>query len=401
MDGDVQNSGWNVFESVWKTMVLIQRLKHAGTARFAYNWGLEQKQAAQQANQKLPTAQALHKRLNALKASAFPWMYEVSKCAPQEALRNLDVAFKRFFKGSSGYPQAKKRSQGIGSFRLTGTILVGKKWVQLPVLGRVRVFERGYLPRGKHILSATVSERAGKWFVSLLVEEVFKDQAAPTGEPLGIDLGIKDLAVCSDETRYPNPQALKRHLVKLARGQRHFAKQDKLGKNHAKTKRKLARLHYRIACIREDALHKATTAIVAKTKPSCQRPRVVVSEDLNVKGMLKNRKLARAIADVGFGKFQTFLSYKTLWQHETLLWADRFYPSTQTCSACHRRRTVDLDLSQRTFVCEYENCGLVLDRDLNAACNLKHLAPPTASLAGRQTPDGQPVSPSLWERQAG
>lgn len=361
-------------------------LKHAGTARFAYNWGLAQKQAAYQAGQKTPNAQELHKRLNALKAADFPWMYEVSKCAPQEALRDLDVAFKRFFKGISGYPQPKKRSQGIGGFRLTGTIIVGKNWVQLPVLGRVRVFERGYLPRGQHILSATVSERAGKWFVSLLVEEAFNVEHVPSAEPLGVDLGVKEMAVCSDGQRFPNPHALKRNLVKLKRLQRHLAKQTKGGKNRAKTKRQLARLHYRIACIREDALHQATAAIVAKTKPACQRPAAVVCEDLNVKGMLKNRKLARAIADVGFGKFQKFLGYKALWYRQQLIWADRFYPSTQLCSACGRQRTVALDLSARTFVCEHADCGLVLDRDLNAALNLKKLAPPTASSAGRHTP---------------
>lgn len=361
-------------------------LKHAGTARFAYNWGLAQKQAAYEAGQKTPNAQELHKRLNTLKRTEFPWMYEVSKCAPQEALRDLEVAFKRFFKSIAGYPQSKKRSRAIGSFRLTGTIIVGKSWVQLPVLGRVRVFERGYLPRGKHILSATVSERAGKWFVSLLVEEDFRVEQTPGAEPLGVDLGVKEMAVCSDGQRFSNPHALKNKLVKLKRIQRHLVKQNKAGQNRANTKRQLARLHYRIACIREDALHRATAAIVAKTKPSCQRPVAVVCEDLNVKGMLKNHKLARAIADVGFGKFQDFLAYKALWYGAALFWAERFYPSTQLCSACGRQRTVALDLSERTFVCEYDNCGLVLDRDLNAALNLKKLAPPTASLAGRYTP---------------
>jgi putative transposase len=169
---------------------------------------------------------------------------------------------------------------------------------------------------------------------------------------------------------------LRRNLVKLARLQRQLARQEKAGKNRAKTKHKLARLHYRIACLREDTLHKATTAIVAKPKPPAQRPRAVVCEDLNVNGMLKNRTLARAIADVGLGKFQQFLSYKTLWHGETLIWADTFYPSTQTCSGCKRRRTVNLTLSERTFACEFDDCGLVLDRDLNAAYNLRDLAPP-------------------------
>ncbi len=309
---------------------------------------------------------------------------------PVPTLRNLDVAFKRFFQGVAKYPQRKKRSQGIGSFRLTGTIKVGKSWIQLPVLGRVRLKERSYLPRGAHVLSATVSERAGHWFVSVLVEEPFTAPARPQGEPLGIDLGVKDMAVASDGRRFPNPHALKKRLIALKRVQRHLARQTKGSVARAKTKRKLARLHYRVACVRQDALHKATSALVAKTKRPHERPQTVVCEDLNVQGMLRNHKLARAIADVGFGEFRHQLEYKTVLLGEQLLVADPFFPSTQTCSACHRRRTPDLDLAERTFVCSFDECRLVLDRDFNAALNLKALA--TASSAESHA-CGQNVSP--------
>src|SRR6266700_7456894 len=162
-------------------------LKHAGAARFAYNWGLARSIEVYRATGKLPNAIALHKELNALKPSQFPWMYEVSKCAPQEALRDLDAAYKNFFRrvelkkqgklrGKLGFPTFKKRSKGIGSFRLTGSIKVFSDGVQLPRLGRLSVYEHGYLPTNGKILSATVSEQAGRWYVSIQVEQ---EQAHP------------------------------------------------------------------------------------------------------------------------------------------------------------------------------------------------------------------------------
>src|SRR6266704_2697882 len=142
-------------------------LKHAGAARFAYNWGLARSIEVYRATGKLPNAIALHKELNALKPSQFPWMYEVSKCAPQEALRDLDAAYKNFFRRV----ELKKKGKGIGSFRLTGSIRVFEKSVQLPRLGTVRLHEKKYIPTDAKILSATISEQAGRWFVSIQVEE--------------------------------------------------------------------------------------------------------------------------------------------------------------------------------------------------------------------------------------
>ena len=173
-------------------------LKSAGVARFAYNWGLRIKQDEYKATGKSPSAIELHKRLNVLKQTDFPWMYDVSKCAPQEALRNLDRAFENFFRRikageKPGYPRFKSKKRGVGSFRLTGAIHVTQTHIQLPRLGRLRLKECGYLPTVAKILSATVSEKAGRWFVSVHVEE---DIPTPkrNDTACGVDVGIAALA---------------------------------------------------------------------------------------------------------------------------------------------------------------------------------------------------------------
>jgi IS605 OrfB family transposase len=284
--------------------------KHAGTARFAYNWGLARKIETFKSGLPVPTAIDLHRELNTLKKTDFPWMYGVSKCAPQEGLRNLDKAFDNFFRrvklkktgkftGKVGFPKFKSKKRCLGSFRLTGAIHVFFDSIQLPRLGRLRLKERDYLPSGAKILSATMSEHAGRWFVSVQVEEEV-EIVKGTGEPLGVDLGIKTMAVCSDSREFENPKALRKSLKKLRRAQRELSRRRKGGKNREKSRRSLAKLHSRIANIRKDAIHKATTSIVAKNKPVEQRPSVVVIEDLKVSNMLQNHKLARAISDVGF-----------------------------------------------------------------------------------------------------
>ena len=205
--------------------------KHAGAARWAYNWGLACKKQAYKAGERVPSAIGLHRELNVLKKNEIPWMYEVSKCAPQEALRNLDKAYANFFRRARlkkqgkhndkvGFPKFKSRKRGYGSFRLTGTIRVYEDSVQLPRLGMLRLKERGYLPAENetvHILSATVSERAGRWFVSLQVEEEVPDPKANDKPLVGVDLGINALAAVSDGMVIENPRALEKKLVKIRR----------------------------------------------------------------------------------------------------------------------------------------------------------------------------------------
>ena len=267
-------------------------------------------------------------------------------------------------KGKLGYPQFKTKKKGLGSFRLTGRIVVTEKAIVLPRLGRLRLKEWEYLPTGGvQILSATVSEQAGHWYVSLQVEE---EQAAPknTGPVVGIDLGIRNLATLSDGEVIINPRHLKRRLKKLKKLQRVVSRRTKGGKNRKKAVRKLAKLHRQIKNQRRNTLHQVTTRL-AKTKS------VLVIEDLNVSGMLKNHYLAQAIGDVGFYEFKRQLLYKASWYGSRVILADRWEPSSRRCSGCG---WIDetLTLSTRTFQCD--QCGLVLDRDLNAAINLKQLA---------------------------
>ena len=348
-------------------------LKHAGAARYAYNWGLKRYQEEYAAGRKTPNAISLHKELNALKKAEFPWMYEVSKCAPQEALRNLGNAFKRFFenckkkkvgklKEKAGYPKLKSKKKGIGSFRLTGAISIFEKHIHLPRLGRLRLKEADYIPtRGAKILSATVSEKAGRWFVSIQIEEERADPIPADGKVLGVDLGVKTLATTSEAVAYENPKALRKNLSKLARLGRRHSRKVKGSKNRKKAAHKLARMHAKIAHIRENAIRQATTAI-AKTKP-----RVIVLEDLNVKGMMANRKLARAVGDVGMHEFKRQMTYKALKHGSTVNIVSRWFPSSKTCSCCG---WVDENqkLEDRVFVCL--DCGYVADRDYNGAKNL-------------------------------
>lgn len=370
--------------------------RQAGAARYAYNWGLARKIEAHKAGQKTPTAIDLHRELNALKQTELPWMYEVSKCAPQEALRNLDQAFAHFFrrvkekkKGKKvkvGFPRFKSKKKGLGSFRLTGAIHIFERAIQLPRLGRLRLQERGYLPTsGAKILSATVSERAGRWFVSVQVEMEIPDPEG-TGKPVaGVDLGIARLATVSDGVEIENPRALKNSLRKIKRLQRTVSRRQKGSANRRKAIQRLAQAHRRVANLRSHALHEATS-LLAKTKSA------VVLEDLNVSGMLKNHHLAQAIADVGLYEFRRQLTYKGVWYGCRVLFADPYYPSTKRCSHCGHVKA-EMSLGQRVYVCDV--CGLVLGRDLNAALNLASLV--TASSAashacGEGVRPGQPAA---------
>lgn len=348
-------------------------LQHAGVARYAYNWGLERKIEARKNGEKAPSAMDLSRELNALKKTEFPWMYESSKCAPQEALKNLDRAFSNFFrncknnkKGKKGFPRFKSKRNGVGSFRLYGSIYASETHVKLPVIGTVRLKEHGYLPIADvKVLSATVSERAGRWFVSLQVEIESQDHRHEKDElhPIvGVDLGIKTLAVVSDGTTFENPNALKSEMRKLRRLQRSLSRKVKGSSNRKKAAEQVAKLHWRISNVRSDTLHKLTTHLT-RTKS------VIVIEDLNVSGMLKNRCLARAISDLGLCELRRQLEYKGVWNDCLIVTADRFFPSSKTCSECGWVND-GLKLSGRTWVCL--DCGCVHDRDHNASVNLKN-----------------------------
>ncbi|HEV3028317.1 MAG TPA: RNA-guided endonuclease TnpB family protein, partial [Planctomycetota bacterium] len=367
-------------------------LQHAGARRWAYNWGLRRKIEDYERIGKSPSAKALHRELNRLKKTdppegGVPWMYEVSKCAPQEALRDLDEAFVNFFrrvkKGEKpGFPRFKSKKRGIGGFRLTGTIKVFERHVQLPRLGRIRLKERGYLPFNDpavHILSATVTEQAGRWFVSLQVE-VEKEKVAPKETIGGVDLGIRALATLSNGEKFENPRTLAGAERKLKHLQRAVSRKKKGSKNRRKAVRKLARAHARVANLRENVLHEISAAIA-------KRFGIVGMEDLNAEGMGRNHCLAKALKDAAFGELRRQVKYKTAWSGGRVVLADRFYPSSKRCSQCKVLKE-HLELSERIYRCD--PCGLEIDRDLNAALNLKDVA---ASDTETQNACGGAVSP--------
>ncbi|MHA1917016.1 MAG: RNA-guided endonuclease InsQ/TnpB family protein [Candidatus Ranarchaeia archaeon] len=340
--------------------------QHAGTARFVYDWGLEQRNKLYQKKGKERYTDSIkqQKTLNKLKKTQFPWMYQVSKCAPQEALRDLQQAFQNFFDGLKGKRPAmgfpKFRKKGVNdSFRLTGTIKVVGRSIQLPRLGRIRLEEKKEKYFRGRILSATSSRKADKWFVSITVKEEIKI-SANEGETVVVDLGIKNLAVTSTGDVYQNPKALTTRLRKLKRLSKHFSRKENGSKNRMKARLLLARFHLKVCNIRKDTLYKLTTTLA-------KNHRQVVIEDLNVNGMKKNKKLARAVSDVGFFEFRRQLQYKTKWYGSKLVVAPRFFPSSKCCSNCGKVKE-ELSLSERVFRCE--KCGFMLDRDLNAALNL-------------------------------
>jgi putative transposase len=342
-------------------------LQHAGVARFAYNWGLEQRIKQYKENQgqdRFTDAMKQHKLLNSLKKTQFPWMYDCSKCAPQEALRNLHRAFKNFIRGLKtgqkvGFPRFKRR--GVrDSFSLSGIIRIKGRRIQLPRLGEIRIKEKRMSYYRGRILSATVRRRADRWFVSITVEEDIPDPEPNGGEAVGVDLGVKTLATLSDGTTFSNPRAPGRHLRKLRRLSKSLSRKKRGSRNHEKARLQLARMYLRIFNIRQDTLHKVTTYL-AKSHSK------IVIEDLNVSGMMKNRRLARAIADVGMYEFRRQIEYKCKWYGAQIVLAPRLYPSSKRCSSCgHKKRK--LSLAERVYHCEV--CGLRIDRDLNAALNL-------------------------------
>lgn len=339
--------------------------KHAGCARFTFNWGLEErikKYRTKTGKERFTNSIEQHRELNRLKLSKFPWMYEVSKCAPQGALQDLDKAFLNFRRGLRkgtriGFPKFKKKGRN-DSFRLEGTIKVTGKVIQLPRIGKLRLKETPKI-LGR-ILNATVSRKADRWFVSICVEQDMPDPASAFGPKIGVDLGISSLATLSDGTEFENPRALASKLRKLKKLSRQVTRKRKKSQNRRKAVIRLAKLHWCISNSRKDVLHKLTTYL-AKNHSQ------IMIENLCVKGLMQNRSLSRAIADVGFFEFRRQLEYKTKWYGSELVIAPRFFPSSKRCSKCGHTKN-ELSLFTREFRCE--SCGLIVSRDLNAANNL-------------------------------
>ena len=341
--------------------------KHAGVARHAYNWGLaitkeilDYNQANPENKLKFPSAIDLHKRLVAEVKSVCPWYYQVSKCSPQQALRDLRMAWDRCFKKTSKTPTFKKKGQK-DSFYLEGNIQIKGNKIKLPKIGWVKIYEKSIPP----ILIKTsgsncvISKRADKWFISYKVDHTPEVVDQPLGI-VGVDIGIKTLATLSSGVIFPGLKAYRMAKKRLAFLQRSLSRKVKSSANYKKAQKQLAKLHYRISCIRKDAIHQLTHYLTHNHSE-------IVIEDLNISGMLKNHRLPSAIADCGFYEFRRQLEYKSQWYGSILHIVDRWFPSSKTCSSCGEIKSA-LKLSDRTFNCNH--CGLSIDRDLNASLNL-------------------------------
>ena len=361
--------------------------RHAGVARYAFNFGLRRCQEERDAGRKRPTAMTLQKEIVALKhasedAGGLPWLAESSKGAPESGLRDLERAWSGFFAKRTSYPKPRRRRDG-GHFGLPGARADGTAIV-LPRIGRVRVQpgERGYIPTGNYS-TVRLTEKAGRWFASVGAAVV--EPAAPNGGPVvAVDLGVRKLGTRADGTVIVNPRAeaqeakrLRRSVLSVRRKHRAAMKRQgtpKKGERRVPSRRlirarqRLSRVKMRVANIRRDALHKATTALANSAG-------VIVLEDLRVGNMTRSRKgmgraakagLNRAILDVGWYEFRRMLAYKTTWYGSCLVVAPPQFTS-QDCSACGARTNVG---ACETYTCS--GCGIVLDRDVNAARNLLH-----------------------------
>jgi putative transposase len=372
---------------------------HTGAALFVYNWGLglvttrlDQRKAGQDVQ--VPwTLPELRREWNRSKDEVAPWWAENSKEAYSSgldalarALRNWSDSRNGLRKGRSmGFPRRKKKRRARVACRFTTgpiKVLADRKHVQLPRIGVVKTHESTRklarrLEQGTaRILAATISRQGDRWFVSFTVEV---QRAIPAGNGkasvVGVDVGVRHLAVLSTGATIANPRALEGSLRRLWRLNRELARRTPGSRHRNRTRRRLARVHGRAANLRRDALHKLTNGLTTEHG-------TVVVEQLNVAGMVRNRRLARAISDTGMAELHRQLAYKVGWYGSRLVVADRFYPSSKTCSGCGWVKA-KLTLAERTFCCGV--CGLVIDRDLNAARNLAKLV--------------QHVAQSGWETQ--
>ena len=331
--------------------------KATGTARFVYNWGLAEWKRMYQAGEK-PTAFKIKKMFNAIKRQEFPWITEVTKCAPEGAFMNLGNAFSNFLRGRAKYPKFKKKGKHDSFYLANDKFRVDGKRIRIPKLGWVKMREA--LRFSGKIQSAVVSCTAGMWFVSISVELDHLPPPNKSHASVGVDLGIHTLATLSTGETWENPRVLKSRERRLKRLQRQLGKKQKGSKNRAKVQLQLAKQYQRITNIRRDVTHKLTSSLVSRFG-------IISIEDLHVNGMLKNHSLAKHIADAAFGEIRRQLVYKTTWHGNTLNIVDRFFPSSKMCSCCGNINA-ELILTDRTYLCK--RCGMVKDRDLNAAINL-------------------------------
>ena len=342
--------------------------QHAGYARVAFNFALSSFKTGLDKDEWRSYID-IKREFNAVKRDKFEWCSELSQNVSKNAIHNFGDAVIRWKSGQNNFPVYKNRS-GKCSYQAdngAGTVKVHKNRIDLPKIGWVRMREE--LRWTGEITKVVVSKRNDRWFVSITVRDPdsnnYNHQPSlfdlEEKQPIGIDVGINTLATCSNGDTYENPRPLKRYERKLARANRALSRKVKGSRNWYKAKKRLGNVHYRISNIREDAHHQATTKIVRKAS-------AIGVETLNISGLLKNRRLAKALSDSALSRFLTMLAYKAKRRGlPPITQADRFFASSKTCSSCGHKKK-ELLLSERTYQCNA--CGLEIDRDLNAAVNL-------------------------------
>ena len=359
--------------------------QYANTARFAYNWALGREQENYKNGGKFISDKDLRKEFTQLKKTDdYAWLNNVSNNVTKQAIKDACEAYRDFFKGYTKFPRFKSKKHSVQKFyqdnvkiqftdthvKIEGFATSKKKNKQK--LNWIRLAEHGRIPTDCKYCNPRIKYDGVNWWITVGVE--YEDcTEIPSSEGIGIDLGIKDLSICSDGSTYKNinkTQRVKKLEKRKRRLQRSVSRKyekNKKGGSYCKTsniiksEKELLKLNHRLANIRQNYLHQSTTEIV-KTKPS-----YIVLEDLNVKGMMKNRHLSKAIQQQCFGEFRRQIEYKSAWNNIPVIIADKFFPSSKLCSCCGNIKK-DLKLSDRIYKCE---CGNVIDRDYQASLNLK------------------------------
>lgn len=341
---------------------LIQ--KTFGCVRFVYNYYLDKRIKAYQENKTSLNYYDCCKDLTNLKKE-LEWLREPDKDSLQKSLKDLDEAYKKFFKEHSGFPRFKSKKNHKKSYRTSCTnnnIEFQDNYIKLPKLGWVKTRDK-QIPQGR-ILNATVSQDpSGKYYCSLCCTDIEVKHLSQTNNQVGIDLGIKDFAITSDGVKYSNPKYLQQSLNKLAKLQRELSRKTRGGSNWNKTRIKIARQYEKIRNQRQDFLQKLSTELIREND-------IICIEDLNISEMIQNNRkdMRRNIGDVSWCKFTRQLQYKADWYGRIIIKVGRYFASSQTCSCCGKKFPITKDLGVRQWICP--NCKSILDRDINAAINI-------------------------------
>ena len=340
--------------------------KTFGCTRFVYNYYLNKRIETYKNTGKSMNFYDCSRDLTQLKNKLI-WLKEPDKCSLQNSLRDLDCAYKKFYKEKTGFPKFKIKKTHRFSYRTNfmkttngGNIKFLHNFIQLPKLGNVKTKNK-LVPQGR-ILNATISqEPSGKYYVTLCCADVKIEKLQLTTKNVGIDLGLKEFCATSDNEIIRNPKFLKKSLDKLAKLQRELSRKQSGSSNYNKARIKVARLHEHIANQRKDFLQKLSTEIITNYD-------IICLEDLQVKNMLKNPKQARNIHDVSWSEFIKQLKYKSDWYGKQVVQINKWYPSSQLCNVCGYKNKDTKDLNVREWTCP--DCGTFHDRDVNAAINI-------------------------------